>query len=67
MLAVDGDKVKLGIQAPRHVAVQRQELCDAVRLQNLAAAHLNLAAQPQTLETLRQLLGGRAPAPPASG
>ena len=60
ILAVEGDRVKIGIKAPPHVTVLRQELCDAVREQNLAAARF--AAQPEaappaeTLETVRNLL-----------
>lgn len=33
-----GDKVRLGINAPRSVAVHRREVYDAIRAQNLAAA-----------------------------
>jgi sRNA-binding carbon storage regulator CsrA len=50
--------VKLGIQAPRSVTVLRQELCDAVRQQNAAAAHAG-AAEPKTLAALGKLLGGK--------
>lgn len=38
ILGVDGDRVKLGIEAPREVPVLRGELCEAVRSQNRAAA-----------------------------
>lgn len=38
VLAVEGDRVKLGITAPRHVTILRQELCEIVREENLAAA-----------------------------
>lgn len=61
VLGVEGDRVKLGIQAPRAVTVLRQELCDAVREQNLAAAHSGAAARPQTLKALGRLLRGDAP------
>jgi carbon storage regulator len=61
VLAVEGDRVKLGIQAPRQVTVLRQELCDAVREQNLAAARAGAAVQPQTLAALGRLLSA-APA-----
>lgn len=37
VLGVDGDRVKLGINAPREIAVLRQELCEAVGGQNRAA------------------------------
>lgn len=38
VLAVEGDRVKLGITAPRWVAVLRRELCETVRQENRAAA-----------------------------
>ena len=37
ILAVEGDRVKLGITAPRHVTILRQELCEIVHEENLAA------------------------------
>ena len=62
VLAVEGDRVKLGIQAPRSVTVLRKELCDAVQQQNLAAAHAGTAARPQTLAALNKLLSATPPA-----
>lgn len=38
VLEVEGDRVKLGIEAPPEVGVLRQELCDEVRRANLTAA-----------------------------
>lgn len=38
VLAVDGERVKLGITAPPDVVVLRQELCQAVEEENRAAA-----------------------------
>jgi carbon storage regulator len=37
VLSVDGDRVKIGIDAPRSIGVLREELCDAVRDENRAA------------------------------
>lgn len=56
VLAVEGDKVKLGIEAPREVVILRQELADAVRAQNLAAAQQAAAAAATGLATLQRLL-----------
>ena len=67
VLAVEGERVKLGIQAPREVTVLRQELCDAVRNQNLAAAQATAAVKPNTLAALSQLLSGKAATGPAEG
>ncbi len=50
VLAVNGERVKLGIAAPRSVTVLRDELCDAVRAENRAAG----AARPAELRTLRE-------------
>lgn len=38
VLAVDGDRVKLGIAAPKHISVLRRELCETVSEENRAAA-----------------------------
>jgi carbon storage regulator len=38
VLAVDGDRVKLGVQAPRDVSVLRQELFEQVQAANAAAS-----------------------------
>lgn len=62
VLSVDGDKVKLGIQAPSDVRILRQELCEAVRQQNLAAARLGTEGPAQVLTVVRQMLDA-APAP----
>lgn len=35
---IKGDQVKLGIQAPRHVKVYRQEVYEAIQEENRAAA-----------------------------
>ena len=43
-----GDKVRLGITAPKHVAVHRKEIYDAIRRENVSAA----AIAPQDLSTL---------------
>ena len=62
VLAIEGEKVKLGITAPRAITVLRLELCEAVREQNLAAARLAPEATgAQSLQSVRQLLkeGGK--------
>ena len=38
ILAVDGDRVKLGIEAPRSVTVLREEIYSQIQLANAAAA-----------------------------
>lgn len=38
VLSVEGERVKLGVDAPREIPVVRQELLDEVRRSNLEAA-----------------------------
>lgn len=37
---IRGDKVRLGINAPRHIQVHRKEVYDAIKRENLQAAKL---------------------------
>jgi carbon storage regulator len=39
---IRGDKVRLGIQAPQHVPVHRQEVYDAIQRENRKAAAQSL-------------------------
>lgn len=55
VLAVDGNSVKLGIQAPRSVPVHRKEVYDEIIRENQAAK----AAGPADLENLKKLLKER--------
>jgi carbon storage regulator len=64
VLSVEGDKVKLGIQAPPEVRILRQELCEAVRQQNLAAARLSADGSVQVLSVVRKALDATPPPPP---
>ena len=48
VLGVTGTKVKIGVQAPRSVPVYREEIWEAVRTENQAAA----AADPAGLPTI---------------
>lgn len=38
---IRGDKVRLGIKAPTHVAVHRKEIYDAIKRENEQASQLN--------------------------
>ena len=52
ILGVEGDKVKVGIQAPTRVRILRQELYDAVEEENLRAA----SQEKQILQKLGELV-----------
>jgi carbon storage regulator len=41
ILAVDGDRVKIGVKAPSHIRILRQELYETVKEENLRAANLS--------------------------
>jgi carbon storage regulator len=56
VLGVEGDKVKVGIDAPREVQILRKELFDAVQDQNRLAAKLAAIPEPDSIKKLRDLL-----------
>ena len=56
VLGVDGDRVKLGIEAPRSVSVLRQEIFEQLRSANTSAA---AATVPGNLESVAAALRGR--------
>lgn len=37
IIGIDGDQVKLGIEAPRHIKVHRQEIFETIQEENKAA------------------------------
>ena len=61
VLAIEGDRVKLGIEAPRTVSVLRQELFVQIQAANEAAA---AAVQPNLSDVAAVL---RRQAPPIAG
>jgi carbon storage regulator len=72
ILGVEGDKVKVGITAPREVIVLRQELWQAIKEQSKIAENLVSSPEPASFSNLRQFLaqitgdGQSAPEPPDS-
>ncbi|MED3979281.1 carbon storage regulator CsrA [Priestia megaterium] len=51
VLAVNGDQVKLGIQAPKSVDIHRQEIYEEIRNENKSASQITLYA----IDMLKQL------------
>ncbi len=49
VLGIEGDRVKLGIQAPRSVSVLRQEVYDQVQSSNTSAAAPRIRPQLHTI------------------
>lgn len=55
ILGVDGDRVKIGIQAPSDVSILRQELYETVKQENLRASSLSAKAGEKLLPSLQNL------------
>lgn len=58
ILAVEGDRVKIGIQAPREISIHRKEVWDAIHEQNRLAELLVHDGHGERFEQLRHFLAG---------
>jgi carbon storage regulator len=56
---IRGDKVRLGINAPKEISVHRKEVYDAIRRENRAAAQV----KPEDISGLRNLGPQKNPPP----
>ena len=56
ILAIEGEHVKIGINAPREVPILRQEVFQAVQDQVKIQERLAEEIQPQAFDALRELL-----------
>ena len=54
---IRGDKVRLGISAPRHIQVHRKEVFDAIQRENLQASSLNPLDVAGVVEIVRSRNG----------
>jgi carbon storage regulator len=60
---IRGDKVRLGINAPKEISVHRKEVYDAIRRENRAAAQV----KPEDLSGLGKLGGANGAAGAGNG
>jgi carbon storage regulator len=56
VLSIEGDKVKLGIKAPREITILRHEIYQAVQEQNKLEKRLVEGPEPDSFKDLRELL-----------
>ena len=56
ILGVEGDRIKIGIDAPRELIILRQEIFQAVQDQVKIQELLAEESKPETLDQLRKLL-----------
>ena len=60
ILAIEGEQVKIGINAPREVTILRQEVFQAVQDQVKIQKMLAEETKPETFEQLRKLLASES-------
>ncbi|MFB5166825.1 carbon storage regulator CsrA [Parageobacillus toebii] len=59
VLAISGDQVKLGINAPKHVEIHRKEIYLAIQAENNAASLASKTSLHELNEQLKNLKGGK--------
>lgn len=60
ILAIEGDRIKIGIDAPRELIILRQEIFQAVQEQSKIQEMMAEESKPEALEQLRKLLVSEA-------
>lgn len=64
---IKGDTIRIGINAPRSVAVHRKEIYEAIKAENLAAAKQQDVPQAGALGNVANLLKGKGKPPSKLG
>lgn len=64
VLAIEGERVKIGINAPRDIVILRQEVFQAVQEQVKIQEILAAKPEPDTFEQLRKLLTSESESEP---
>jgi carbon storage regulator len=59
VLAISGDQVKLGINAPKNVEIHRKEIYLAIQKENSEASLASKASLQELNEQLKNLKGGK--------
>jgi carbon storage regulator len=54
VLAIQGDQVKLGINAPKHIEIHRKEIYLAIQVENSAASQASEASLAELTTKLKQ-------------
>jgi carbon storage regulator len=60
VFGVEGDKVKLGIEAPHEISILRRELIDAIHPRDRLAENFASMPEPPAFQGLRDLLAGES-------
>jgi carbon storage regulator len=53
IISIEGDKVKLGIEAPKHVVIHREEVFEAIKQENNEATKLNINIMQDLLKIMQ--------------
>jgi carbon storage regulator len=64
VLAIEGDRIKLGISAPREIQILRQEVFQAIKEQERLEEQLANSPEPESFQQLRDLLAANDAANP---
>ena len=64
IIEVSGERVKIGIEAPQHILILRQELCQAVMEENREAQQMRPEQIKTAIDSLQRVLRSPSKAAP---